>query len=458
MNEEEDTKKHPFADQIPTDIPQAPEPASSPFAKPKKSGKNPFSASKRRIIILNVVLYSVVFAGLFGAAYWYLYKYSRSGILIIDPQESIEIRLNNKQVKTTKHEKGLFIQAQPGQYILSINKKSYSTFKQNIRLGRGKIAEIRPTFTLSPLFANQNDSISNSIDYVRASYDEKALYFLGNNRTTLYRMEIANLSQIPLTIAPLSGVVDVQWSQEPNVALIQQDSGIYLQELPSYDLVEQNLVKIGGTDIISPVFDPNNSRRLAFAYFPNSGERSLVFSDLTIKTIERKTELPDMVNPRIKWSKDSKYILIFDRSNDLSKNNLWVYNTSTGNFKQYTEEGNIMDAMFNPDGSQILTQKFNKTTEKMDLFLIDSRAGTLKNLNITGDINKIAWKDDRYFYSPNKDENELILFDTEKKTAKTIPFTFDSNLQINGMLYYPTNQNLIFYTSSAIYTINLSIE
>ena len=394
-------------------------------------------------------------------AAWLSIYLNKSGILILDEDNTTEISINDKKVSAEKQDGGYFISQKSGQYTLTIKKGGYLPFTQNINLGKGKIAKIRPTFTILPSAEKQTIRKYENISFVRPSADQRSIYFLGDNQS-IYRMEVANQVQMKITDNPIGGIEDIQWSIDSNTALITQSDGIYTQEINKYDLVSQKSLKLSGREVISPVWDPINRNRIAFALYKSNGEKSLAYSDPLMKQIDRKADLSKLSisNPKLVWAGNSSYIALIGRSSDYTKNNLWIYNALTGTVDQITTDGYISNASFSPNGKYLIFSKMNKQAEVIDnLFILDTanyEVGQIKD--VKNPVEGIAWKSDDYIFVPNQSGNYIELINVTNGDIKKIPFTFSEDLRVLGVYYFPENNNLIFYTSDAIYTINISIK
>ena len=440
---------------------EAEAPKSNPFAATKKKEKakgNPFQKSFDKI--RRQRLYLGIGAGiiaLLGLIYYFTIA-SRGAIIILEPKQDFTVTLNDRPTNLKNNRRGLLIPTYPGLYRLKIEKKNYQPFIQDIRVGRGQTITVRPIFAL---FGEEQAS-GNSIDYVRPSLDQKSVFYLGDNRRTIYRLEITNQVQVALTDRPLRNVKDIQWSTDTDVSLIVQSDGIYLQEIPKYDFQSQAVLRVGGTDINSPVWDAGNPERMAFIYTPSSGEKSLVFADKRIQKLERKLtdELRDIIDPKLVWSKDSALIMLIGRSStDSAFNNIWIYTTADGNFKQLTTGGNVLDASFSPNSDIILYESYSSDpTNPLGSVLSTMKIDGSENnpLNITGKVARAAWRDNSSFYLPETSRNALVLYTLDNK-RESIPFTFPSTGPIQGMYYFPENKTLIFYTSNTIYTASLAL-
>jgi dipeptidyl aminopeptidase/acylaminoacyl peptidase len=273
-------------------------------------------------------------------------------------------------------------------------------------------------------------------------------------------METANKVQIPLTTQPLSNVKDIQWSADTDLALIVQTDGVYLHEIPKFNFATQTIVKIGGTEVNSPVWDPTNPDRLAFIYTPASGEKSLAFSDRRIQTIDRKNiDIDAIPNPRLVWSPDARYLLLIGRATNSSQNDLWVYATADGSLRKVTENGGVLDASFSPSGGIILYETYSADPGNplgSSLNVVRVNGTDRQPLNLAGKVSQAAWKDDSSFFLPEPKQNALILNGLDG-SQQALAFSFPDAGAVQGMFYFAQDQTLIFYTSDAIYTAAVAL-
>ena len=431
----------------PTPISSFPPPPPELDASQAVSAINPFERNLKRSRIIRLV--SIVAGSLFllgGGIALYSY-FTDAGILILEPDKSFGVTLNGVAAPLTQQSDGVYIRTSPGLYRLTLSKPGFEPFLADLRVSRGQTIKIRPIFAVLP---KTTDLANTTVDYVRPSLDGKYIYYLGNNRQTVYRVEVGTQTQIPITSDLLKDVRDIQWSDQPDLALIVQGDGTYLQEIPRYDFVHQDKVKIGGSEISSPVWDPSDSNRLAFAYHPGTGEHSLVFSDKRLTTLDRKIDISAITDPRLTWSPNSDYILLVDQNTDASKRNLWVYRTVDGSLKQLTSAGNIASASFAPNSGTILYGMGDTT----DLHAINVDGSAERDLNIQATVAQAAWKDAVSFYIPDAAHNLLALYHLDA-AREVLPFSFPQSA-VQGMTYFPNNQVLTFYTASSIYLADLA--
>jgi hypothetical protein len=410
---------------------------------------SPFQKKQQRTHILTISLAVVALLVAIGFFVFYL-RGQKTGIQVLEPTTDITIKLNGRTTATEKNEWGLFVPLYAGQYRLELDKPGYLPFIQDIQAEPGSILEIRPAFTLLP---SVNEATGASIDFVRPSADEKSVYYLGDYRQRLFRLEVGNQTTVPLTDAPLSGVIDVQWGSNPDVALIVQSNGTYLHEIPRFDFQHQIYIKIGGPEIVSPVWDPNNPERIAAGYFTDKGEQSLVVADKRFTTVTRLATIQGIPAPKIIWSPDSNFILLIGRSSTYSLQNLWMYTLSNGDLRQLTTEGGVKDASFSPDSTRIIIEKTSQSGQT-GRQLLTLENGQVQTLDGTIPLRQTAWKDASSFYEPSSDNHALILRKLDGSSERT-PLSLPRNEQIENLFYFDQPSKVIIATRSAVYTVNL---
>jgi hypothetical protein len=442
--------------ETPTTLPPAEVPVTTVAAEPAPSKKeNPFQRTRRLALrrrVITIASICLVALSILGGLIYYA---TRGGILILEADSNFTVLLNGHPAKLIQEKDGVFIRARPGVYRLELSRSGYEPFTADITLGSGKIVKLRPVFSVLP---KTTTAANTTIDYVRPSLDGKAVFYLGNNRQTIFRLEIANQIQVPVTIDPINGISDIQWSESQDVALIHLPDGYYLQEIPIYDFTHEVRVKITQQYISSAVWDPNNGDRIAFVYNPPTGEKSLAFSDnRQISSFDRRADIRNLTNPKLVWAPNSNYVLLVNRSGDMSQNNVWIYKTTDGSLNQVTTSGGVLDATFAPDSGTILyeTRSVDPTNPLGSSLSVISPDGTnQKDLGLVGKVARTAWKDGSSFYLPDTVQNNLTLYSLKGSTQQ-IPFSFPSS-SIQGMYYAADTKVLLFYTTQSIYLSDLA--
>lgn len=429
----------------PTEVPPPPKLPATPTVKSPFAQR--LSGPLRRSIYIGLsALLLLAIAVIFSS-----YLDSRGSILILDTTKSLNITLNDKATAVQSDPRGYSIPVYPGVYRLKITKPNYAPFVEDVQVGRKQTITIRPSYSV---LGQSGETETNQIDFVQPSPNQKYLFYLGNQRSTIYRLNLSDNTQTPLNEQPLQNVTGVEWSTDPNVALISQTDGVYLHEIPTYDFTSQTLLKLGGPEIISPIWDPLNSDRIAFAYFPSSGEKSLIFADKQAQNLERKADLTGFTNPRLIWSTNDASLLILNQSTTGSQNNLWLYDTSSGSLSQLTTSGNVTDASFSPNNDIVLYETVGGDGHA-NLNTVSINGSNNHSLNISGDVKEAAWYTDSSFLLPTNNDTVLTLYTLDGQSSDT-SFSFPRTSPIQGMFYLPSTHTLIFYTSGTIYTTNLN--
>ena len=419
-------------------------PQPSPFQQQPETG-NPFAKQaninrRKRLIIFGGGAVLVI-----GIVSLFTWLGTLGGILILEPSNDFTVSLNGSKAQLETRKDGIFIRTSPGLYRLELTKAGFAPFDTNVDISRGQTVQIRPIYSVLP---KEAQVAGGSVAFVRKSKDQKHIFYLGNNRQTIYQVMIATQQQVPITLQPLASVKDIQWSNAPDLALVVQGDGTYLQEIPVYDFTNQIKTKIAGAEIGSPVWDPNDQNRIAFTYAPGNGEHSLVFSDIHISALDRKADIASLPDPRLVWAPNSNYILLIPQGGVADQHDLWKYSTVDGSMKRLSTGGSVANASVSPyNGTIIYEQGGNLKTVRPD-----GSGG--HDLQLAGHVAQVAWHDEGSFYLPDNSANVLNLLGLDGKGQK-IPFSFP-NAAIQGMNYFPDNHTLVFYTDNSIFLADLS--
>ena len=411
---------------------------ADPFAKSATAGR------RKLIIGIASAILAVCAIGYFVAS-------GGKGTVIVqyDTPTGITITLNDQPVEVRKDTDGLHISAYPGQYRLKITRTDYLPFIQDITVSRGSSVTVRPAFALIP--KQSGDASSMTVQFVQPTEDGQTILYLGNGGATLYQMDLSTQVPLPITTQNLSGVTDIQWSAQPDVALVLKRDGAYLQEVPTYNFRTQAIRKIAGPEFEAAAWDPLDSSRLAVAYYAPGGESSLIFSDKTGVPGDRKADLTGIEKAKLVWSPDSRYIAVIGRSADQSKNHLWLYGLTDGSFVQLSPDSGAVDASFAPDGSTILYERVGST-----LKTIGTDGSDQKEVGLVGHAAQAAWHDSSSFFLPSSADSSLVLHSLGGGNQE-LAYTFTDPTQVQGMYYFPTGNKLLFFTRSTLYTINVGL-
>lgn len=407
---------------------------------------DPFAASKRSLTIRNVLITSAIAIALVTAVF--LYTRSRQSALIIQgPSSGVTVKLNGTTATVENDKQGLRVPVIAGKYRLEIDRSSYLPFIQDVTVPVGETLAVRPVFTLMPITAQQ--AAGGGISFVRPVPSQNFVYFLGDGGTRIYRVDTSSQTQIPISEQSINKITDVEWPAQGNVAIITRPDGVYLFEPTKFDFENQRFERVAGSEVLSPVWDPNQDRVAAALFMPN-GERSLVLSDKRFTTLERKADLTGFTNPRLIWSPESRFIGVLNRSSDPTQNNLWVYTLADGSFNAVTAGGGIVDATFSLDERAVILEH---TANQLTIHTLAS--GEEQAVSAPGTAALVAWRDAQSFYLPEPGSNALILHTLSGGTTR-IPYTLPATAPVKGMFYFRQSDSLVFYTENAVYTVNLA--
>jgi hypothetical protein len=413
----------------------------------KQTAQNPFKQKQKRNQLLLIATAATALM-VIGALITLYISSQQTGILILDQGSDITIRLNGKEVKSQLQQRGLFVPVYSGNYRLQIDKPQYQSFITDVVTEPGKVAEVRPAFTLVP---SVKEEVGDAVDFVQPSFDEKYVYYLGDFRQRLYRYDVANQQSLALTRKPLERVGDVRWGQNLEVALVVQPDGVYLHEIPTFNFVNQVFERVASNEFISPVWDPQNSNRIAAAYFGNAGERSLVTTDKRFSNIKRLTDLTGIPRPAISWSPDGSYLLIRGTGPDVLTNNLWIFKLETGTLTQLTTTGGVTFALFNPDSTSILVESELSSDKQRSIIPVSGGSATsILSAEYPGTA---TWKDANSFFEPVSEGNLQLV--TVGGTTTRFAVTLPNPEDITSLFYVDAVKRLIFATKTAVYSISL---
>lgn len=408
---------------------------------------NPFVRRQQQrtlwiIVSVSLLLLFVAFGLIFYG------QSQQSGILIKETSDKVTIRVNGKAVRGVEKEDGVYLPLSTGKYRIEIVKEGSLPFVQDVSTARGSITTLRPAYTL---VASNSITSAKNLDYVRVSPDRKSVYYLGDNRTRLYRLEVANQVPVALTDRPLSSVLDVQWSNNPDVALIIRPDGLYLHEIPRFDFTSQKFDQIAGPEIVSPVWDPNNSDRLAFAISTDGGEQSIAIADKRLTTIQRLLFTERISEPLVQWSPNSAYLTITSRGGAAAQQNLYYLDLEATALVQISDSGSVRNSKISPDSKYILYEIQNGSTIERKLY----DQTTQKTVSAgTGSIATLTWKDGSTFYEVASD-GRTILQRTISGSSEPVAIALPGTDSIRELYFAKEPDSLIIRTDGGVFMVNV---
>jgi hypothetical protein len=398
--------------------------------------------SKRKSIFIRLIV-GLLVVSLFT---FFFLRSDRGGILVRGTEGEITVRINGTTLSMDRNRRGYFIPLYAGQYRVVVEKQNHSPFSQDVLVQRGKTTEILPVFAFTP--PSLQTAVS-SVDFMHASSDGASIYYAGDAKTALYRMEVTTQQRISLSLQAIPDIHAVQWSSNQNLALVSRRDGLYLTEIPSFDFRSQRLIKIAGTEVQSAQWDPIHPNRIASILHTPAGEHSLVFSDSHMNDIQRKADVAHIPNPTLTWSPNGRYILILGQGSTPEMNHVWAYTTATGTLEQITTQAGVLGVSIAPDEKHII---FQRSPDILSLYSVEERRESA--ISQTAAIQTLAWKDNQTLLIPTNSQ-QLVEMNVKTSSTKTYSYSFPETLSISRLLYFSKSNSVIFSTSKELYTLSL---
>lgn len=404
---------------------------------------------KRTVYVVAALLIVAV-----GVLVWFL---TRSfATLNISPRNS-SFWLDGKEFKVVAGE--VKINTSIGDHNIRVEADGYvgQNLTQNFGRGFNKNINITLSTTPTPTVVSSNSTLlskgtdfndgyyisANAIFKTKIGLDDRGTISVTENRA--------------ITDTKIVGVSEIVWSPTKDLALLRRANGISIFDFMKYDFIHQTDLPWGGSDIGSIAWSPDDSK-IAYSYAPASGEKSLVFANITNTSIERILNFNDLgiENPILRWAPDSASLLIIPRNHDAAKNKIYLLNTYSRTLKTLVDSGNQLDAVFSPDSNKIIFS--TKSAGSLpDLSVINRNGDNKKSLEIQADLAKTTW---------TKDSNNIIIATSDNATStvseysvnKMTPVGFkipDIKAKIDSIVVSDDNKVLIYEANGKIYAIKI---
>lgn len=366
--------------------------------------------------------------------------------------------IDGSQVRLTKSGVGRRI-ISPGKHEISIEASGYLGTTQTYTLKRGIINKIN--ISLRALSAPTKISDGKLL----AKGDDSTFYFLGEGGARIFKSSIKpntdgtmKIETIAITDARLSGVREIIWSPDRQLALFRKDDGIYLFDFYRYDFQHQTET-LWGRDIGSIAWAPDNSK---IAYY-NAPDQTLIFSNITNTAQTRILNLAEtgMLDPILRWSPDSSTLLIIPRNKDYSTNKVFALNISNLSIKSLTE-GNQIDALFTPVGKNILYGTYvkdvaNPINTLISVMNADGQNQTSSSLRAY--LSRANWRDDDNLLAISYDVasgKERIVNFSVKANQSTVIIPRDYNGGYDSVAAVSGGNIVIFQSDDAVYAFSIN--
>lgn len=357
----------------------------------------------------------------------------------------------------------------PGVHIVRVEAEGYMSFVQEVSLKRSQNKKISVNLKEVP----KPVTLEENVKFLSKDTDFNSVYYLNEGEKRLYKSKIGFnddgqvevKSRIALTDSRIVDVNEIIWSPDHQLALFRKEDGIYLFDFKKYDFINQTETK-WGDDIGSIAWSPDNSK-IAYYYAPKGGEKSLIFSNAANTELNRVANLADLniQNPILRWSPDSEWLLVIPRNTpDYTNNKIYAFNAYSRSFKELTNTGSQVDALFSPDSNKVVYSTYSQSSQnsaKSILSIMDKDGSNQQSLNVHADITKTVWM---------KDSKNIVIagFDSETGQASISTFNTDTKAKggfaintldskdIKSILVSDDGKLVIYQASGTIYALEIN--
>ena len=343
----------------------------------------------------------------------------------------------------------------PGKHTIKLEAENYLTMTQEVNFKRGQKVNLKYTLKEKPEIV----TIEAGARFIAPGKETNEIFYLDSTGTALYRagLSVGENNKIvsasnPITSARLSGINQIIWSPNKDLAIFKKNDGAYLFDFQKYDFVHQTET-LWSKDIGDIAWAPDNSK-IAYYYAP-SGEKSLIFANLTNTEKTRIANLADfgIDDPFLAWSSDSQYLIVIPRNKNYDDNKIYLYDTYSGSLKAVNEIGDQITAKFSPDSNKILYSSYSKGTGNTDPYIISviNKDGTeQKNLDFRTNTDDVAWIDNNNILAAEYSRtDQSATFFTKNLTNDTGQETVQSlEAKIVNRVLLTSNNTIALYENS----------
>ena len=409
-----------------------------------------FYREQKKLILAILIVVSVTLTAIL---LYYLLLNKASISITVTPKDA-RVLVNNKD--ETVNASGISkFDLSPGNYTLDVVAEGYVPYSTKLTLkGGNRIEKLIDLQSLPKL------TVLDSSAGLMQKFDASQVAYLGVNHTTLISTQairstngdVVSTGQKPMTPNVFSNVDKVIFSPDRQLALIKIGTDVYLYDFNKYDIIHQDMKKIG-SDIGDIVWSPDQTH-LAYYYAPKTGERSLIISDILNQSPDRRLNLNDLDNPSLEWSPDGNQLLIVGHGDQDSQNRIFTYDVYLKTLRNLTD-GGILGAKYVSGGSKILYFVSNndpKNPVKSEVWMMDNTGLNKKTTGIHAYPGSSYFQNDNQYIFTTIDDSGSHLVLADFKTQKISTIYFDqpkefvlSNAQLSSdgkILYLDANGKL----------------
>lgn len=361
---------------------------------------------------IKYILLLIVLAAVLGLI-WFL---NQSFVTITIAPAEAKLTVDNAPLLVSRKGVGK-TNLSPGTHTIKVEAENYLTLSEEITFKRGQKISLHYSLKEKP----EITTIEAGARMIASGKEADEIFYLNSAGTTLFRAKLSvsednkiTALSTPITSARLSGINQIVWSPNKELAIFKKTDGAYLFDFKKYDFVNQteNLWSKDSGDI---AWAPDGSK-IAYFYAPG-GEKSLMIANADNSQKTRIANLADynIDNPFLAWSPDSQYLIIVPRNRDYGTNKIYTYDTYSGSLKELTDVGNQIQAKFSPDSSKLIYSTYSKGTGDTDPYvisLINKDSTEQKSLEIRTNTDNVVWVDNNTLLASqySRSENSVTFY------------------------------------------------
>lgn len=398
-----------------------------------------------------------------AAAFFFIWFVSNSFVIVnVNPTNAI-VTIDNNPLKINRFGAGRKTM-KAGKYLVCVEADGYMGYAKQESFKRGFVTKIN--VSLKELPAPSKIADGKLIE----KQDDSNFLFLNSEGNQIFKSTVTRsasekemaIETKAVTSNQLSGIKEIIWSPNKQLALFRKDDGIYLFDFQKYDFINQK-ESLWGKDIGSIAWSPDNSK-IAYHYNLPGGEKTLIFADIANTEQNRILNLSEMgINdPILRWSNSSQWLLIIPRNKDYNTNKIYLFNTYNKTIKEITDTGNQADAIFSIGDDQLLYATYSKD-------LVNPISLVISKMNIDGEnqepfeirtvLSKTAWRNQKdliaVVYDVNEKKRKIINFDTENKQSFAIQPKNADIKSVESLISLGDGKIIIYQNNDGLYGLRI---
>jgi len=322
-----------------------------------------------------------------GLLYWFVLRSPR---LVLNPSpENAVVTVDGSALHTTS------LPLPAGAHQVKVEAPGFVPYQKTISLNRAQMLTIHVLLKPIPSPITLSSDVENYPSFAKGS----EVFFLGNKGKTLYHTKNnpgqATLRVEAMTPDTLSGILEVIWRPDGEVAFLKRSDGIYLYDFMRYDLLHQTMT-LWGANIDAIAWDPRGGRAV-YTFYGANGEQSLKFADIQNKNVSIVGNLAkDKIDhPTLQWAPNGESILLIARSAQQKTNYMYTFDIFSKKITQLTDVGEVQGGTWSPDSKAIAYVAPGRDANGGNTSIVwvaNADGSGVRPLNVVAtDSSKVAW-------------------------------------------------------------------